>query len=54
MTDERKMVVMAVIEGSLPVYMITDDEVAELQEMVMDAVADKHNPYLPHFEYALQ
>lgn len=54
MTDERQLVVMAVLEGSLPVDCITDEELAELEEAVMDAVAEKRSPYLPHYDYALQ
>ena len=54
MTDERQMVVMAVLEGSLPVSMITDEELTELEEAVMDAIAEKRSPFLPHFEYCLQ
>lgn len=54
MTEERQLVVLAVLEGSLPVTMITDEELIELEEAVMDAVAAKYNPCLPHFDYALQ
>lgn len=54
MTDERQMVVMAVLEGSLPVSMITDEELNQLEEAVMDAIAEKRSPFLPHFEYCLQ
>lgn len=54
MTEDRQLVVMAVLEGKLPAYMITDEELAELEEAVMDAVAEKKNPYLPHYDYALQ
>lgn len=54
MTEERQMVVMAVLEGSLPVSMITDSEIVEMQENIMDAILEKHNPYLPQYDYALQ
>lgn len=54
MTEERQLVVLAVLEGTLPVEMITDDELVELQEALMDAIAAKHNPCLPHLDYQLQ
>jgi hypothetical protein len=54
MTKDRQLVVLAVLDGSLPDDMITDDELAELEEAVMDAIAVKKNPYLPHYDYALQ
>ncbi len=54
MTEDRQLVVLAVLDGSLPVDAITDDELAELEEAVMDAIAQKRSPYLPHYDYALQ
>jgi len=54
MTEERQLVIMSVLEGTLPVEMITDDELVELQEAVMDAIAAKYNPCLPHQDYELQ
>ena len=54
MTENRKQVVLAVLQGSLPVDMITEEELMELESAVMDAVAEKRNPHLPHFDYALQ
>lgn len=53
MTEERQLVVMAVLEGTLPVTEITDDELIELEEAVMDAVAIKRG-YLPQYSYDLQ
>lgn len=53
MNDDRQLVVMAVLEGKLPVSMITDDELIELESAVMDAVATKRG-FLPHFSYDLQ
>ena len=54
MNESRKQIVLAVLQGSLPVDMITEEELIELEEAVMNAVAEKRNPYLPHFDYALQ
>mgnify|MGYP003345475527 CR=1 FL=1 len=53
MTDERQLVVMAVLEGKLPAHMITDEELIELEEEVMDAVAEKRG-YLPQYDHVLQ
>ena len=50
MTEERQMVVMAVLEGKLPVSMITEEELDELHEAVFDAVATKKMSCLPHFD----
>jgi hypothetical protein len=54
MTEERQMVMLAVLEGNLPVDSITDEELLELEAAVMNAVAEKRSPYLPHYEYGLQ
>ncbi len=54
MNKERQKVVLAVLEGTLPVDMITDEELIELESAVMNAVAEKKNPYLPHNDYVLQ
>ena len=48
MTEDRKMVMVAVLEGKLPVSMITEDELNELHEAVFDAVAIKKMSSLPH------
>jgi len=50
MTKDRQLVVMAVLEGKLPVSMITEDELNELHEAVFDAVAIKKMSSLPHFD----
>jgi hypothetical protein len=54
MTEERQLVMMAVLEGKLPVDMITEDELIQLEAAVMDAIAEKKSPYLPHYDYELQ
>ena len=50
MTEDRQMIVMAVLEGKLPVSMITEKELDELHEAVFDAVAAKKMSSLPHFD----
>jgi hypothetical protein len=50
MKKDRQLVVMAVLEGKLPVSMITEDELNELHEAVFDAVAIKKMSCLPHFD----
>jgi len=41
MTD-REMVMMAVLEGSLPASMLSDAEVAEMEHNLFDLIADQH------------
>jgi hypothetical protein len=50
MTQERQLIVMSVLEGKLPVSMITKEELDELHEAVFDAVAIKKMSCLPHFD----
>lgn len=54
MTDERHLVVMAVIEGSLPVSMITDEEIEELHDIVYDAISEQNSGTLPHNAWSMQ
>lgn len=54
MTEERQLVVMAVLEGSLPVSMITEEEVEELHDIVFEAIAQKSIGYLPQNSWSLQ
>jgi hypothetical protein len=41
MTPEREMIVMAVLEGTLPESMLTQDEVDEVLVLVQQAVMEK-------------
>jgi hypothetical protein len=50
MKQDRQLVVMAVLEGKLPVSMITEEELDELHEAVFNAVAIKKMSCLPHFD----
>jgi hypothetical protein len=53
MKQDRQLVVMAVLEGKLPVSMITEKELDELHEAVFDAVAIKRMSSLPQFDVNL-
>ena len=53
MKQDRQLVVMAVLEGKLPVSMITEEELNELHEAVFDAVAIKKMSSLPQFDVNL-
>jgi hypothetical protein len=53
MTKDRQLVVMAVLEGKLPIDMITEKELDELHEAVFDAVAIKRMSSLPQFDVNL-
>ena len=50
MKQDRQLVVMAVLEGKLPVSMITEEELDELHEAVFNAVAIKKMSCSPHFD----
>lgn len=45
MTEDRQMVVMAVLEGKLDASHITIEELRELEEAVFEAVADKRSHF---------
>jgi hypothetical protein len=48
MTKDRQVIVLAVLEGILPVDAITENELNELHEAVFDAVVAKQMSRLPH------
>ena len=54
MTDDRQLVMMAVLEGKLPADMVTMEEIHELEEVVFDLIAERKHGCLPHFDYELQ
>lgn len=54
MTEERQMVVMAVLEGSLPASMLTDDEIVEMENNLFELIAEKIMPTIPHNAYTMQ
>jgi hypothetical protein len=54
MTDERQLVVFAVLEGKLPPDELSWEEIEELKEAVFDAIATKKGSLLPHNRCVLQ
>lgn len=54
MTEERELVMMAVLDGQLSPDVLTLEEVAELQEVLFDAIAEKKMLPLPHNNCFLQ
>jgi hypothetical protein len=45
MTEDRKMVVMAVIEGHLDESHITLEEIQEVEDIVFELIAGKKTPF---------
>ena len=45
MTEDRQMVMMAVIEGKLDASHVTWEEIEELQDAVFEAIAAKKSPF---------
>ena len=54
MNDDRKMVMMAVLEGKLSSDAVTMDEVLELEEIVFDLIAERKHGCLPQYDAVLQ
>lgn len=54
MTDERRLIMMAVLEGKLSADSVTMEEIEELEEVVFDLVAERKFGCLPQYDYALQ
>lgn len=52
--SEREMVMLAVLEGSLPASMLTDAEVVEMEHNLFDLIAESHMSTVPHNAYSLQ
>lgn len=46
MTEEKIMLVQAVLDGKLDSSVLTLDDVYELQELVFDAVCDKQSNFI--------
>jgi len=45
MTEDRQMVMMAVLEGKLDASHVTYEEVMELQDRVFEAIAERKTPF---------
>lgn len=54
MTEDRKLVMMAVLEGKLPADMVTMEEINEVEELVFDLIAERKHGCLPQYETVLQ
>jgi len=54
MTENRKLVMMAVLEGKLPADMVTMEEINEVEELVFDLIAERKHGCLPQYETVLQ
>lgn len=45
MTEERQLVMMAVLEGQLPPESVTLEELQEVEETIFELIADKRTPF---------
>lgn len=45
MTEDRQMIMMAVLEGKLDASHVTMEEVQELQDTVFELIADRKTPF---------
>lgn len=45
MTEDRQMVMMAVLEGKLDASHVTMDEIRELENAVFEAIATRKSPF---------
>lgn len=45
MTEDRQMVMMAVLEGKLDASHVTMEEIQELEDRVFEAIANKKTPF---------
>ncbi len=54
MTEDRKLVMMAVLEGKLPADMVSMEEINEVEELVFDLIAERKHGCLPQYETVLQ
>jgi hypothetical protein len=54
MTDDRKLVMMAVLENKLPADAVTMEEIHELEEIIFDLIAERNHGCLPQYDAVLQ
>lgn len=52
-SEERILVIRAVMDNQLPADSITEEEIEWLSERIFEAIAEKHTS-LPHYNYSLQ
>lgn len=48
MTEERQMVMKAVLEGTLPASYVTLEELQEVEETLFELIADRKTPFQTH------
>lgn len=45
MTEDRQMIMVAVLEGKLPPEMVTLEELKEVEDTLFELIAAKHTPF---------
>ena len=45
MTEDRQMVMQAVLEGKLPAVSVTLDELDEVQEILFELICERQTPF---------
>ncbi len=48
MTEERQMVMQAVLEGMLDASYVTLEELQEVEETIFELIADRKTPFQTH------
>jgi hypothetical protein len=48
MNEDRKMVMVAVLEGKLPADRVTMEEINEVQDLVFELIAERVSPFATH------
>jgi len=48
MTEDRKMVMVAVLEGKLPPENVTMEELNEVEDLLFELIAEKVSPFATH------
>ena len=45
MTEDRQMIMQAVLEGKLPPYSVTLDELDEVKEVLFELICERQTPF---------
>jgi hypothetical protein len=48
MTEDRKMVMVAVLEGKLPPDRVTMQELHEVEDILFELIAERKTPFATH------
>lgn len=48
MSEDRKMVMQAVLEGKLDASHVTMEEIKEVEDLVFELIADRRTPFATH------